>query len=71
MGSYKWGYKYRVTIIITLIRGRITPLITAHEPSSAAACKEALDAVKRMKGSTATLAAMTGLGFRLSSACVV
>ena len=35
MGSYKWaGDISRVTIIITHIRGLITPLITTHEPSS-------------------------------------
>ena len=34
MGSYKWGYK--VTIVITHIRGRITPLITTHGPPSRA-----------------------------------
>ena len=46
MGSYKWGDKgcrgsigFRVvirgvTILITHIRGLITPLITTHEPPS-------------------------------------
>ena len=34
MGSYKLGYKYKVTILITLIRGLKTLLITNHEPPS-------------------------------------
>ena len=34
MGRYKWSYKYRVTVIITHIRGLITPLTTTHEPPS-------------------------------------
>ena len=34
MGRYKWSYKYRVTIILTNIRGLMTPLITTHEPPS-------------------------------------
>ena len=34
MGSHKRDYKWGVTIIITHIRGLITPLITTHEPPS-------------------------------------
>ena len=34
MGSYKWGYKKGITIVITHIRGLISPLITTHEPPS-------------------------------------
>ena len=34
MGSYKWGYISRVTIVMTHIRGLITPLVTTHEPLS-------------------------------------
>ena len=33
MGSYKWVIS-RVTILITYIRGLITPIITTHEPPS-------------------------------------
>ena len=33
MGSYKWVIS-RVTIVITHLRGLITPLITTHEPPS-------------------------------------
>ena len=30
MGGYKWGYKW-VTVLITHIRGLITPLKTTHK----------------------------------------
>ena len=33
MGSYKWVI-IRVAIILTHIRGLVTPLITTHEPPS-------------------------------------
>ena len=33
MGRYKWVIS-RVTIVITHIRGLITPLTTTHEPPS-------------------------------------
>ena len=33
MGSHKWGYKL-VPIVLTHIRGLITPLITTREPPS-------------------------------------
>ena len=34
MGTYTWGYNSEATILITLIRGLLTPPITAHEPPS-------------------------------------
>ena len=34
MGSYKFGFISRVSIIITQIRGLMTLLITTHEPPS-------------------------------------
>ena len=36
MGSYKHRVISRVTVVITYVRGLITPLITAHEPPSRA-----------------------------------
>ena len=34
MGSYKWGFIRRATVVITQVRGLITPLITTHKPPS-------------------------------------
>ena len=34
MGTYTWGYNSEATILITLIRGLLTPPIIAHEPPS-------------------------------------